>query len=94
MIIEGFDYKEKEVEELTDKITDLIADEFDRTADLGPIHHFMAFCNIYTSLLTFFFGALSDSDNDCDQLLDIIHEMDDRAMAIHKELKGKKRKLN
>lgn len=94
MDINGYEYKEKEVAKLTDRITDLIATEFDRTQDLGPIHHFMVFCNIYTSLLTFFFGQIADTDEDCNQLLGILHENDEKAKEILKEIKAKMRKLN
>lgn len=89
-----FDYREKDVEALSDRIGDLIAEEFDKTKDLGPIHHFMAFCNLYVSLVTFFLGLLTETDEDCEQILDILHENDEKAIAIMKELRREKKKLN
>ena len=88
-----YEFNADAIAALSNRLIDLTAKEFDSTHDIGPANHFIAFAEFYKAFLIFFF-RLSNGKDGVNEMIRVLHEHEEEAIKLSRELGSLQEKLN
>ena len=88
-----YEYNKDGVIALGDRLVNYTTEEFQKTSELGPANHFLAFADFYKTFLAFFFRMSTDEEG-IEEMIRVLHEQEEDAKALCKLLGPMSDKLN